>query len=259
MKQNRSTLMLIVLAIVVAIGLPYYISSQKAAALDARTVALRLEEKGFKEKSLVGERVRKQTADWTKVSETIASSMPADPDIQGAIRTIQRLTEGDVSPDHVRWIQASVSNLVVNKAPEAPKTTTTVAKSGAKPAPVAAPKPASSIPAGGFDMNISVEGSRAKVLAFVTKIQQEPLVRLFAVRSVSLTNNKAAAAGGAASPVTTVAVEGNVMVTASIRLGVITFGVTPADAVVDPTTAKSPVPAGPAPAPVDPTPAPSNP
>jgi hypothetical protein len=259
MKQNRSTLMLIVLAIVVAIGLPYYISSQKATALDAKTAALRVEEKSFKEKSLVGERVRKQTADWTKVSQTIASAMPADPDVQGAIRSIQRLTEGDVAPDHVRWIQASVSNLTVAKAAEAAKSTTTVAKSGAKAVSVETPKASGAIPKGGFDMSISVEGSRSKVLAFVTKIQQEPLLRLFTVRSVGLTNNKTSSGGAASSP-TTVAGDGNVIVTASIKLGVVTFGVTPPDAVVDPTTAKTQVSAGPAPtATTTQTSAPSNP
>ncbi len=40
MKQTRSTLMLVALAIVVAIGLPYYRSSQKASALDVKTKAL---------------------------------------------------------------------------------------------------------------------------------------------------------------------------------------------------------------------------
>ncbi len=44
--------MLMALAVVVAIGLPYYLSSQKASALDVKTKASRTEEAAFKSKSV---------------------------------------------------------------------------------------------------------------------------------------------------------------------------------------------------------------
>ena len=240
MKQNRSTLMLLVLAIVVAIGLPYYLSSQKASALDVKTKALKAEETAFKAKSVTGEKIRKAKVEWTAQQALLANAMPAVPDIQGAIRTLQGLTEGDAAPDHVRWVSAQVTNLAAAQA-AAPEVTTTVKPGAAAPKTTvkktaAADGPA--VPTGGFDINISVEGSRAKVLAFVTKIQQKPevLPRLFAVKSVSLTVESAApSTGGAAADQNT---------KASVKLKVTTFGVAPEKAAADAADAIAKIPAG---------------
>jgi hypothetical protein len=242
MKQTRSTLMLLALAVIVAIGLPYYLSSQKASALDEKTKALKTEELAFKAKSVTGEKVRKAKAEWTAQQAVLAAAMPADPDIQGTIRTLQGLTEGDAAPDHVRWVSATVSNFAAAQAPE-PTVTTTV-KAGS-PAPKTTPKASaaesSGTPVGGFDINISVEGSRAKVLAFVTKIQQKPEVmpRLFAVKSVNLTVEPGPVAinGGSPAPV-------DPKVTASLKLKVTTFGVPTEKAKADATAATAKVPAG---------------
>jgi hypothetical protein len=239
MKQNRSTLMLLALAVIVAIGLPYYLSSQKASALDVKTKALRAAETAFKAKSVTGEKVRKANAEWTAQQALLAAAMPADPDIQGAIRTLQGLTEGDAAPDHVRWVSAQVANLVTAKAAE-PAVTTTV-KSGAAPAKSVAKPVAddSTTPTGGFDINISVEGSRAKVLAFVTKIQQKPeaLPRLFAVKLVTLSVEKASAStAGTAST--------DQLAKATVKLKVTTFGVAPEKAAAEATAVIAKVPAG---------------
>jgi hypothetical protein len=242
MKQNRSTLMLLALAIVVAIGLPYYLSSQKASALDVKTKALQAEEKTFKAKSLTGEKIRKAKVEWTAQQALLAAAMPANPDIQGAIRTLQGLTEGDAAPDRVRWVSAQVTNLTAAQAAE-PAVTTTVKEGGAAPKVTAKPAAASAdgptIPVGGFDITISVEGSRAKVLAFVAKIQQKPevLPRLFAVKSVSLSVEKVA-------PSPNGAVTADLDTKASVKLKVVTFGVTPEKAAADAANAVAKVPAG---------------
>jgi hypothetical protein len=240
MKQNRSTLMLLALAIVVAIGLPYYLSSQKASALDVKTKALKVEEAAFKTKSVTGEKIRKAKVEWTAQQVLLTSAMPASPDIQGAIRTLQGLTEGDAAPDHVRWVTAQVTNVAAVQAVAPP--VTTVKPGGAIPKTTVKPTPAadgSNIPTGGFDITISVEGSRAKVLAFVTKIQQKPevLPRLFAVKSVSLSVEKA-------TPLTGGAAVGEQKATAGIKLKVTTFGVAPEKAAADAADAIAKIPAG---------------
>jgi hypothetical protein len=242
MKQTRSTLMLLALAIVVAIGLPYYLSSQKASALDVKTKALKTEEAAFKAKSVTGEKIRKAKVEWTAQQALLANAMPAVPDIQGAIRTLQGLTEGDAAPDHVRWVSAQVTNLTKATAAE-PAVTTTVKPGAAASSQTTVKKTAAAdgpaIPTGGFDINLSVEGSRAKVLAFVTKIQQKPdvLPRLFAVKSVNLTVEGAApSTGGAAAA--------EQKTTASVKLKVVTFGVAPEKAAADAAAAIAKVPAG---------------
>jgi hypothetical protein len=242
MKQTRSTLMLLALAILVAIGLPYYLSSQKASALDVKTKALKTEEAAFKAKSVTGEKIRKAKAEWTAQQAVLAAAMPADPDIQGAIRTLQGLTEGDAAPDHVRWISANVSNLKAAQPPQ-PAVTTTV-KTGSpvpKTTPTTSAAEGSTSPVGSFEINISVEGSRAKVLAFVTKIQQRPEGprRLFAVKSVNLTVESTASPIGGAAPVAN-----DPKITAGMRLEVTTFGVASEKAAADAAAVLAKVPAG---------------
>ncbi len=170
--------------------------------------------------------------------------MPADPDIQGAIRTLQGLTDGDAAPDHVRWVSASVTNLTTatgcyacghddgearRRSPKDARSSRVAAADG------------TTIPTGGFDISLSVEGSRAKVLAFVTKIQQRPevLPRLFAVKSVSLSVETAAPSTGGA-----VRIAADQKATASVKLKVITFGVAPEKAAADAAAAIAKVPAG---------------
>jgi hypothetical protein len=253
MKQQRSTIMLIVLALAVAIGLPYYFSSHKADALDVKTAKLKVEEKAFKDKSTAGAKIRKQSEEWNKTKDALTAAMPSDPDVQGAIRSLQALTDGDVAPDHVRWVQGSISNLVKAKA-AAPAPAVKAADGEAAKTPATTVKKATTddstpIPSGGFDIGITVEGSRAKVLAFVTKMQQKPeqAARLFSVRSVVLTVQTSP--NGAATTSTTVAAagsstEGSVMVKAVISLKVTTFGATPE---APATSANTQVAAGPAP------------
>jgi hypothetical protein len=250
MKQNRSTIMLLALAILVAIGLPYYLSSQKASALDDKTKSLKADETAFKAKSVTGEKIRKAKVEWTAQQALLGAAMPANPDIQGAIRTLQGLTAGDAAPDHVRWVSAQVANLTTAQA-ATPEVTTTVKSGEAAPKAVVkkttvADGPA--VPTGGFDITISIEGSRAKVLAFVTKIQQKPevLPRLFAVKSVSLSVDAAAPApaGPAAAPATAGAAPADQKTTASVKLKVTTFGVTPEKAAADAADAIAKVPAG---------------
>lgn len=241
MKQNRSTLMLLALAVLVAIGLPYYLSSQKASALDVRTKALKTDEAAFKAKSVTGEKIRKAKVEWTAQQALLASAMPANPDIQGAIRTLQGLTAGDAAPDHVRWVSAQVTNLTAAQA-AVPEVTTTV-KPGEAASTTTVKKAAvadgPTVPTGGFDITISIEGSRAKVLAFVTKIQQKPevLPRLFAVKSVSLSVD-------ATAPATAGAAATDQKTTASVKLKVTTFGVAPEKAAADAADAIAKVPAG---------------
>ncbi len=241
MKQNRSSMMLAGLVVIVAVGLPYYVSSQKASALNARTSMIRSEEKSFREKSAVGAKVRAATPQWTKSRETLALAMPADSDVQGAIRTLQGLTGGDAAPDHVKWLQGTTSNLTATRPAETPSATT-APKAGAKTAAttttVATTNIDAPLPTGGFDMTINVSGSRNKVLAFVSKIQQKPeqVGRLFSVKSVSLSIEAgatvvpaAATSGAAAAAVAAVATgatgnDGNGMVKATIQLKVTTFG-----------------------------------
>ena len=235
--------MLLALAVVVAIGLPYYLSSQKASALDVKTKALKAEETALKAKSVTGEKIRKAKVEWTAQQGLLAAAMPANPDIQGAIRTLQSLTEGDAAPDHVRWVSAQVTNLTAATAAE-PAVTTTVKPGAAAPKTTAKPTAVAdgqTTPTGGFDINITVEGSRAKVLAFVTKIQQKPevLPRLFAVKSVTLSVEKASpSTSGAAAPEQTAK--------ASLKLKVVTFGVAPEKAATDAADAIAKIPAGPA-------------
>jgi hypothetical protein len=241
MKQTRSTLMLLALAVIVAIGLPYYLSSQKASALDVKTAALKSETAALKLKSGTGEKVRKAAAEWTAQQALLAGAMPANPDIQGAIRTLQGLTDGDAAPDRVRWVSASVANLTAGTS--GPAVATTVKPDAAAPKTTAKPTSTaggSTSPSGGFDINISVEGSRAKILAFVTKIQQRPeiLPRLFAVKSVTLAVDKAGppSADGAVAPIQ--------LATATLKLKVTTFGVAPEKASAEAAAAIAKVPAG---------------
>lgn len=243
--------MLMVLLVIVAVGLPYYFSSQKATALDAKTKTARDEEKGFRETSQLGEKVRKQSDDWKKSLDTLQAAMPANQDVQGAIRTLQALTDNDISPDSVRWISGAISGIATKAPTPVPVETTIPAKGKTSTTVVAAadpkvlPPPASS----GFDLSISVEGSRAKVLAFVSKIQQKPdaLPRLFSVKSVTLAPGvvSAAAPAGASTPTTAPTTDANVMVKAEIKLKVTGFG-SPTTAGTASTASASPIPAGPA-------------
>jgi hypothetical protein len=250
-KKNRSTLTLVALMVLVAIGLPYYFSSQKAAALDLKTKAAHDDEKTFRDKSALGERIRKQNDEWKKSLDTLQAAMPAKPDIQGAIRTLQALADVDTAPDGVRWVSGAISG-VATKAP-APSSvaTTVVAKSGAPTTvavaadPLAAAAPTST----GYDFAINVEGSRAKVLAFVTKIQQKPdaLPRLFAVKSVTLSQASvnSPALAGSSSATTVPTKDGSEMVKAEIKLRVTGFG--PPEVAAGPQTpVTAPIPAGPA-------------
>jgi hypothetical protein len=232
--------MLLALAVIVAIGLPYYLSSQKASALDVKTKAIKTEEAAFKAKSLTGEKVRKAKAEWTAQQALLAAAMPANPDIQGAIRTLQGLTDGDAAPDHVRWVSAAITGLTTG--PAQPTVATTLKPGAASPKTTVKPVTAaegSTVPTGGFDISISVEGSRAKVLAFVTKIQQRPdvLPRLFAVKSVSLTVDSAVPSTGGA-------IAADPKTTAGVKLKVVTFGVAPEKAAADATAALAKIPAG---------------
>jgi hypothetical protein len=241
MEKNQSKAMLVGLVVVAAIGLPYYLSSQKAAVLNAKTAAVRSEERVFRDKSALGAKLRSNASEWNKTRDRLAGAMPADADVQGAIRTLQALTDGDAAVDHVKWLQGTASNVVSVKAPPPVATT---AKPGAKPtastsSPVtsaAALDAGGPVPTGGFDMSISVSGSRNKVLAFVTKLQHpDPMTRMFAVKSVSLSADASSGAPGAASPSVAAAVDGNVLVKASIQLKVTTFGLAPAaDAAAQP-------------------------
>ena len=248
MKQNRSTFMLLALATVIAIGLPYYLSSQKASGLDVKTKALKTEEAAFKAKSVTGEKVRKAKVDWTAQQTLLAAAMPANSDIQGAIRTLQSLTDGDATPDRVRWVSAQVTNVAATVVAEPTVTTTT--KSGAEPRKTTV-KPAAagdgaSIPTGGFDITISVEGSRAKVLAFVTKIQQRPdvLPRLFAVKSVNLSVEKPVPPAGGSAATSSASAATEPSTKASVKLKVTTFGVAPEKAAAAAADAIAKVPAG---------------
>lgn len=251
MKKNRSTLMLVMLLVVVAIGLPYYFSSQKAAALDLKTKSAREEEKSFREKSALGEKIRKQSDEWKKSLDTLQIAMPANPDVPGAIRTLQGLTDSDAAPDRVRWLSGAITGIATKASAPAPVPTTVAGKSGTPTTvalaadPVAVAAPASN----GYDLAINVEGSRAKVLAFVTKIQQKPdqLARLFAVKSVAFSLGTASSPGlTAASPATTVAgTDGSVIVKAEIKLRVTGFG-SPVAVGGPQTPATAPIPAGPA-------------
>jgi hypothetical protein len=232
MQKNQSKAILVGLVVVAAVGLPYYLSSQKAAALSAKTAAVRLEEKAFRDKSAVGAKIRSNATEWNKTRDLLAAAMPADADVQGAIRTLQALTDGDAAPDHVKWLQGSASNVVSVKAPASAEAATNAgAKSSAStstPAATVAPSTSAAIPTGGFDMSISVSGSRNKVLAFVTKVQHpDPLTRMFAVKSVSFSTDPPSGAA-AGSPAVAAAVDGNVLVKATINLKVTTFGLAPA-------------------------------
>jgi hypothetical protein len=249
MKQTRSTLMLLVLAVLVAIGLPYYLSSQKASALDVKTKALKTEEAAFKAKSVTGEKIRKAKVEWTAQQTLLAAAMPANSDIQGAIRTLQGLTDGDAAPDRVRWVGAQVTNVAATTA-VASTVTTTVKPDAAAPkttVKLTAAADGPTIPTGGFDITISVEGSREKVLAFVTKIQQRPdvLPRLFAVKSVSLSVDKAATStGGTGAPASSTQGASDHSTKASVKLKVTTFGVAPEKAAADAANVVAQVPAG---------------
>lgn len=240
--------MLLGLATIVTVGLPYYLSSQKATALDAKTTSLRSEESDFKAKSASGAKIRLQAVEWNAKRAELTTAMPSDPDVQGAIRSLQKLTTTDIEADHVRWVSATITNLSLAKAAPAPAPTAPVA--GA-PAPkvtttVALSQDGESIPSGGFDMAISIEGSRAKILAFVTKIQSssDDLRRLFAVKSVNLSIQPIVAGGP--GPTTTVqnGSEASTLVKADVKLKVTTFGATSAAAASDAVTAKGQVAAG---------------
>jgi hypothetical protein len=248
-KKNRSTLLLVVLLVVVAIGGPYYFSSQKAAALDLKTKSAQDEVKSFREKSVLGERIRKQSDEWKKSLETLQAAMPANPDIQGAIRTLQGLTDGDAAPDRVKWISGTITGISTKARAAAPVTTTVAKKDGTSTTVAIATAPvAATTESTGFDLSISVEGSRAKVLAFVTKIQQKPevLARLFAVKSVTLTPGPTSAlASAGTSPATTAPTnDSSVIVKAEIKLKVTGFG-TPTVAESS-SAATAPIAAGPA-------------
>jgi hypothetical protein len=230
MKKNRSTLLLGGLVVIVAVGLPFHLSRQRAATLDVATKQLKTEETGFHEKVTTGAKVRKNAAEWTRTREILAAAMPPDADIQGAIRSMQALTESDGGS--VKWLQATASNLQVAKA-ATPTATTSPAKPAAdsETKTTLAPKEATSLQTGGFDLTISVSGTRNKVLAFVTKLEQKPdqQHRVFVVKNMNLTPDASApgVAVVAGAPSATSLSDGNAPVKATISLKVTTFG-TPA-------------------------------
>ena len=223
--------MLIGLAVIVAIGLPYYLSSQKAAALDVETTALQRAATEFTQKSLTGTKVRKQSPEWTKARELLTTSMPSDPDVPGAIRALQELADGDDAlPDHVRWIGAQISNAIIAR-PAALATPAVPAEGEQKTptsvSPVIKRAPATDVAetsTGGYDVSIVVEGSRSKVLAFVSKIQRggDPLTRLFSVKSVNLAAQISPTGPTPGAPIVS---EDDAVVKADIKLKVTLFGV----------------------------------
>ena len=228
-KKSRSTIMLSALVVIVVVGLPFYLSRQRAATLDVATKKLKTEEAAFVEKASTGAKIRKNAAEWTRTREVLAAAMPPDADIQGAIRSMQALTESDGGS--VKWLQGTASNLKTVKPAAAPAATADAkAKTGTESTTktTVAPKESSTFPTGGFDLTISVSGTRDKVLAFITKLEQKPdqQHRVFVVKNMNLTNQTAAAgatpaAGAATAPSLS---DGNAPVNATISLRVTTFG-----------------------------------
>jgi hypothetical protein len=196
MKQNRQMIFFAVLIVVLAIGGPSWLARKQAAGLDVKTKATDAQVKVLKGKTDQAKVVKKNKANYISALDKARAAMPSDNDVKGAIRSLQSLAVAS----GLEWIGYSSSNIVdasVNggtkdKAPAPTKEeaaalakaaksagpTTTVAASSAAPATFAT---------GGFDLSISVKGTRTDVLGYLEKIRTLPSPsRLFVVNSVSL-------------------------------------------------------------------------
>jgi hypothetical protein len=219
MKKNTSMYILVFIVALLVVGGPFYFGRNKAASLDKGTKTYRTEEKGFKEKSKIGQKVRDKKEDWNKAKTYLEGGLPAEPDIQNAIRTLQTLAGAPpvavdgatpVITDDVRWVQGSVTDVVLAKAPaktvqtdenaSGKKTTTTTVKSSVT---TVAPTPTALTST--FDVTIAVEGGMGKVLAFVSRIQskENPVSPLFVVSQATVTFGAANDAATTASTTST--------------------------------------------------------
>jgi hypothetical protein len=189
MKQNRQVVLAALLAVIIAVGGPFYIARGQAKALDAKTSITEDQTKELKTKVDQAKLVKKNRENYTTALDKVRGAMPADNDIQGAIKSLQDLAIAS----NVEWISFGISSVVTTDAKAAPApakaaenedektTTTTVAKGTAT---TVAP---SVYPVGGFDVAVELRGTHADVLAYLDKIRtaQSP-ARLFVVTTVAM-------------------------------------------------------------------------
>jgi hypothetical protein len=194
MKQNRQVVVLLVLVVVLAIGGPSWLARKQAAALDVKTKATDAQVKALKAKIDQAKSVKKNKANYTAALDKVRAAMPADNDVKGAIRSLQTLAEAS----GLEWIGYGSSNIVDASVTAAPvKTATPTKEEEAAAARAAKASPKTTVPSaakadakfavGGFDLSITVKGSRTDVLNYLEKIRMLPSPsRLFVVNSVTL-------------------------------------------------------------------------
>jgi hypothetical protein len=240
-KKIDSKMVMIVLAAGLTIGLPFYMASGKAGKIDKATAEAKLATKDFKAKADLGLKIRSKIKEWNDAADVLASAMPANSDVDGAIRSLQTLAAGASVDESVKWLSATTTNVLIVKPPE-PVATPVKTGDGPKPAvtvavttTVAKTGPnvildGEDIPYNTFDVTINIEGSQKNILAFITRMQLPPTTttRLFSVKAVNVTLNAAAEAGVPTTPPTTqpgapagIPAESR----ATIQLKVSTFGV----------------------------------
>jgi hypothetical protein len=196
MKQNRQMIMLAVLVVVLAIGGPSWLARKQAAGLDLKTKATNDQVKALKSKTDQAKVVKKNKANYTAALDKARAAMPSDNDVKGAIRSLQSLAIAS----GLEWIGYSSSNIVdastkggvKDKAPAPTKEEAAALAKAAKSAgPTTTVAAGASAPqtfaTGGFDLSISVKGTRTDVLGYLEKVRTLPSPsRLFVVNSVSL-------------------------------------------------------------------------
>jgi hypothetical protein len=234
MKQNRQVILMVAMAVFLVIGGPFWLARKQAAGLDAKTAQTQSDAKALRTKIDQAKGVKKNRANYIQALDTAHAAMPSDNDLKGAIVTLQNLAEAT----KVEWISFSIAGVVKPDvkgakaaAPKAESTpSTTAAKKGTVTATTKAP---AAYPVGGFDINVSVRGTRSDILSYLGKIRNLPApARLFVVTAVTMDFSR----GGVANA----AVAGDVSTDAQLTLHAVGFGSPPTTVPDNATAGKAP-------------------
>jgi hypothetical protein len=236
MKQNRQIILMVAMAVFLVIGGPFWLARKQAASLDQKTAGVKSEAKGLRTKIDQAKAVKKNKPNYTAALDAAHAAMPSDNDIKGAIVTLQNLAEAT----KVEWVSFSIASVVKPEVKGAPKTTVapkeaTTTTQAKKNAITTTTKVPATYPVGGFDINVSVRGTRSDILSYLGKIRNlPPPARLFVVSGVTMDF----ARGGVANA----GVSGDILTDAQLTLHAVGFGAPPTTVAEDgAATPKTPV------------------
>jgi hypothetical protein len=199
MKQNRQIVMVAILAFIVCVGGPFTLARGRAKALDQKTANVKAETKAIKAQIETGKSVKRSRSQYDEMLKTVRVAMPADNDLRGGLNQLHELADAS----GLVWQSVTTSEVVWTDAPgtaAAPAASggtdeEAVADSKSKAAAAdkstaAAPAPevkAATVPVGGFQISVEVQGPRDSVLNYLKLIRTQPNpVRLFVVSGLKM-------------------------------------------------------------------------